>query len=158
MTATTPPPISPKQMNILRAVTAMAWADGMLEANEIAVMTAKLSEAFADTPAARQGLAEKIRSYFNQQIPLEEVLPKLPEASDRRFILKVGYLVISASARDDTEPLVNKEELGAFQKLARMLELSDAEIHEVSEAVKSEFSGAGADPLESLVQRFGDRS
>ncbi|MEO1134117.1 MAG: TerB family tellurite resistance protein, partial [Cyanobacteria bacterium J06639_1] len=99
MTATTPPPISPKQMNILRAVTAMAWADGVLEANEIAIMTAKLSEAFADTAAARDSLAEKIRSYFNQQIPLEEILPKLPDSSDRRFILKLGYMVIAASAR-----------------------------------------------------------
>lgn len=158
MTATTPPPISPKQMNILRAVTAMAWADGVLEANEIAIMTTKLSEAFADTRAARESLAEKIRGYFNQQIPLEEILPKLPDASDRRFILKLGYMVIAASSRNDAEPLVNEEELGAFQKLARMLELSDAEIHEVSEAVKSEFSGAGADPLEVLVQGFSDRS
>lgn len=158
MTATTPPPISPKQMNILRAVTAMAWADGVLEANEIAIMTAKLSEAFANTPAARNHLAEKIRSYFNQQIPLEEVLPKLPDPSDRRFILKLGYMVISASARNNTEPLVNDDELGAFQKLARMLELSDDAIHEVSEAVKSEFSDAAADPLEKLVQGFSDRS
>ena len=156
MVATPPPPaISPKQMNILRAVTAMAWADGVLEPGEIEVMAEKLSLAFApDDESNRSSLSKAIQDYFHQQVPLEEVLPKLTEEGDRRLILKLGYLTIEASARSEGEPQVNLQELDAFHKLAEMLDLSSTAIHEVSEEAKLEVAIEGADPLEALVEGF----
>ncbi|WP_017328186.1 TerB family tellurite resistance protein [Synechococcus sp. PCC 7336] len=153
---TTPPPpaISPKQMNILRAVTAMAWADGVLESQEIVTMADKLSAAFASSPEDRAALSTRIQDYFTQQIPLEEVLPLLPEESDRRLILKLGYLTIESSARTEGEPTVNLQELDAFHHLAELLHLPADVVHEVSEEAKAELGDNGADPLEVLVNGF----
>lgn len=141
-------------MNILRAVTAMAWADGVLEPGEIDVMATKLSSAFAKDASSRSQLSLSIKDYFTQQVPLEEVLPKLSEEADRRLILKLGYLTIEASARSEGEPLVNLQELDAFHKLAELLHLSPETIHEVSEEAKLELNVEGADPLEALVEGF----
>ena len=155
MVATPPPPaISPKQMNILRAVTAMAWADGVLEPGEIEMMASKLSVAFATDESSQAELSRKIADYFSQNVPLEEVLPKLPDESDRRLILKLGYLTIEASARSEGEPLVNLQELDAFHKLAELLQLSPDAIHDVSEEAKQELGDEGVDPLEALVSGF----
>ncbi len=155
MVATPPPPaISPKQMNILRAVTAMAWADGVLEPGEIDMMATKLSAAFAPDESGQAELAQKIVDYFSQNVPLDEVLPKLPDEGDRRLILKLGYLTIEASARSEGEPLVNLQELDAFHQLAEMLKLSPEVIHSVSEEAKQELGEDGADPLEALVSGF----
>ena len=155
MTATPlPPAISPKQMNILRAVTAMAWADGVLEPAEIEMMADKLSVAFADANHSRTDLSERMREYFTQKIPLEEVLPKLPEESDRRLILKLGYLTIESGARVEGEPVVNLQEIEAFHHLAELLHLSAEVVHEVSEEAKAELHDNTADPLEALVDGF----
>ncbi|MGK7910123.1 MAG: TerB family tellurite resistance protein [Synechococcus sp.] len=155
MVATPPPPaISPKQMNILRAVTAMAWADGVLEPGEIDMMASKLSAAFATDESSQAELSQKLADYFSQNVPLEEVLPKLPDEGDRRLILKLGYLTIEASARSEGEPLVNLQELDAFHKLAAMLKLPPEVIHDVSEEAKQELGEDGADPLEVLVNGF----
>jgi hypothetical protein len=156
MTMTTPPPpaISPKQMNILRAVTAMAWADGVLEPGEIDVMADKLSQIFAPQPEDRAALSTRIQEYFDQNIPLEEILPKLPDEGDRCLILKLGYLTIEASARAEGEPVVNPQELDAFQRLAKLLQLPADAVRQVSKEARAEANHTNADPLEALVAGF----
>ncbi len=152
MSTPAPPGITPKQMNLLRAVAAMAWADGALEVAEVELMAQKLSQHFAADPAQQASLAQEIREYFVQRIPLDEILPKITDAAEKRFLLKLGYLVIAASARSPEEPLVNVEECQAFQQLVAQLQLPPEVVQQVSQEAKAELGDAPVAPLEVLVK------
>lgn len=137
-------------MNVLRAVTAMAWADGVLESTEIEVMASQLAKVFGGSNAA--SLETDLRAYCDQNIPLSEVVPQLTDPSDRRLVLKLGYLVIEASNNGEVIPV----ELSAFQELEQLLNLSPEEIHAVSEEAKAELNRSDADPLEALINGLND--
>lgn len=128
------PLISPRQMDILRAVTAMAWADGHLEPEEIQVMLAEFARLFTSpnaTEADRVQFQESLQEYLGQNIPLEEVVPAI-KTEDRQLVAQLAYQVINASRRSPEEPKINFEEAAAFQRLIRLLELSDAEVEVVT--------------------------
>ncbi len=152
----TPPPpgITPKQMNLLRAVTAMAWSDGALEVAEVELMAQQLSQHFAPDPGQQASLAKQIREYFVQRIPLDEVLPRISDEAEKRLILKLSYLVIAASARSPEEPVVNLEELDAFQQLVDKLQLSPEVVQQVSREAEGELGDPSIAPIEALVQGF----
>lgn len=150
----TPPVITPQQMNLLRAVTAMAWSDGVLEPAEIDVMATNLSQRFASDPDQQAALTDQLKDYFNQQIPLAEVIPKLKDEAERRLVLKLGYQVIAASARTPGEPLVNMAEQAAFQTLVQTLNLAPEIVHQVSEEAHAELGDQDVEPLEALIEGF----
>ncbi len=151
-----PPPITPRQMDILRAVTAMAWADGTLEPDEIHVMLDRLALLFGKTEAQQRELRHTLREYLGQNIPLEEVIPHLQTSDDRKLVLKLAYQVIQASRRHPDEPLINLEEAAAYQRLVRLLDLPPADVREIEAAS----SLAGEEPLyrkgfvDNLVERL----
>ncbi len=129
-----PPPISPRQMDILRAITAMAWADGVLEPDEINLMLDEFAILFAPpqiNPAEQERFKARLKEYLGQNIPLEEVIPQI-KPEDRKLVAQLGYQVISVSRRQPEEPLINLEEAAAFQRLIRLLGLSDAELAEIT--------------------------
>ncbi|MGA7954131.1 MAG: hypothetical protein WCA07_11495, partial [Gloeobacterales cyanobacterium] len=68
--ANTPPLITPHQMKLLRAVTAMAWADGQLEPGEEELLVESLAALFAHLP--QEALKVQLRRFVQQNIPLEE--------------------------------------------------------------------------------------
>jgi uncharacterized membrane protein YebE (DUF533 family) len=155
MNPTSLPPITPQQMNILRAVTAMAWADGILEPAEVNVLASQLSRAFAGDPTEQETLSQSLKEYLSQRIPMEEVLPKIRDFQAQRLILKLGYLVIAASARTPDEPLINVQEAEAFTKLVNYLDLPAEVVHEVSEEARQELpTNSDVAPIEALVAGF----
>ncbi|NJM00038.1 MAG: TerB family tellurite resistance protein [Synechococcaceae cyanobacterium SM2_3_2] len=154
VTPPAPPAINPSQMNLLRAVTAMAWADGVLEPGEIETMTTQLAHHFEPDPDRRAQLASQLKEYFQQRIPLEEVLPKLKGDPERKLVLKLGYLVIAASARTPEEPVVNVPELEAFRSLVTMLDLPPEIVHEVSQEAASQLNNPDVAPIDALVNGF----
>jgi tellurite resistance protein len=118
-----PPSITPSQMNLLRAIAAMAWADGQLEPKEIELMLTRLSDLFAVSGAHHTQLLQELRSYLEQKLSLEEVIPKLHSDQERELVLKLGYGVIACSARTPDEPNINDEEAVAYQSLKALLNL-----------------------------------
>ncbi len=156
VTPPAPPAITPAQMNLLRAVTAMAWADGVLEPAEIETMSIQLAAHFEPDPDLRPQLATQLQDYFNQQIPIQEVLPKLNSEAERRLVLKLGYLVIAASARTPDEPRVNVPELEAFRTLVRLLDLDPGVVLEVSAEAAAQLNNPDVAPIEALINGFTD--
>lgn len=118
-----PPSISPRQMNLLRIVSSMAWSDGHLAQEEVDVMLVRFSEIFAKSPQQQQQLQRELQEYLMQNIPLEDLVPKLATEDERRLVLKLGYEVIASSARTPEEPNINSEEAQAYQKLVELLAL-----------------------------------
>ncbi len=135
-----PPSISPYQMSILRVVTAMAWADGELEPDEITVMLEQLTQLFAPTSGESRSLINELRSYLDQNLGLEESLKHLTHIDDRRLVLRLSYQVICASRRHQNEPLINLDEAEAYQKLIKLLNLSAAEVAEIESEISKKSS------------------
>jgi len=153
-----PPPISPHQMDILRAVTAMAWADGQLEPDEIRLILDQFAALYAKSEAEERSIKQNLRAYLGQNIPLDEVIPQLKTKEDRKLVLKLSYMVIQASRRHPGEPNVNLDEAAAYQRLVRLLGLPKEEVEDIEaqvippDEVQTGFLQSLAIKLHSLIK------
>lgn len=157
MVQTPPPPsISPRQMNILRIVTAMAWSDGELAQEEVGMMLDRFSGMFAADAPQQQQLRQELQDYMMQNIPLEELIPKLQSQDERELVLRLGYEVIRSSARTPNEDMINAEEEAAFQKLVNLLNVpSDVVQRTIAEAgEKSSDDESLVDSLTRQLEEF----
>lgn len=136
-----PPSITPRQMNLLRAVTSMAWCDGHLATEEIDVMLDQFSRLFASEPRQQQQLQQELRDYVIQNIPLEEIIPKLESQEERELVLQLGYQVIRSSARTPHEPHINDEEAAAYDRLKRLLNLPADVVERTEAAAEASIQG-----------------
>lgn len=150
-----PPPIAPRQLNLLRVVAALAWADGNLAEEEVDLMLDRFSELFAETDEARANLKEDLREYLVQNLPLEELVPKLQTDVEKELALKLSYEVIAASARTPEESKINEEESAAYAKLLQLLDLPLATVQRIKEEVTSDRDPDG-NLVDSLVAQIAD--
>jgi hypothetical protein len=154
MVQTPPPPsITPRQMNLLRVVTAMAWADGGLAEEEVNVMLDRFSRIFAAAPAQQQSLRQELQDYMMQNIPLEELTPKLQSQAEKELVLRLGYEVIGSSARIPGEENINEEEAIAYQKLVTLLDLPPESVQKVQAEAHSNPDNL-VDSLASQLEQF----
>ncbi|BBC23075.1 TerB family tellurite resistance protein [Pseudanabaena sp. ABRG5-3] len=149
-----PPPISPRQMDILRAVAAMAWADGKLEPDEIRLMLDEFAMLFAKTETERNSLKSRLREYLGQNIPLEEVVPHIKSVEDRKLTLRLGYQVIQASRRSPNEPRVNLDEAAAYQRLVRILDLPSDMVADIEASIVPPEESQANGIIKSLALRL----
>jgi len=149
-----PPPISPRQMDILRVVAAMAWADGKLEPDEIRIMLDEFALLFAKTDTERNSLKNRLREYLDQNIPLEEVVPQIKSIDDRKLTLRLGYQVIKASRRNPDEPMVNLDEAAAYQRLVRILGLPSEVVADIEASIVSSDESNSQGIIQALASRI----
>lgn len=123
-----PPSISPRQLTLLRVAASMAWSDGNLAQEEVELMLKRFSSLFASVSKHQAELQKELRDYLMQNIPLEESVPHLQSQEEREFVLRLGYEVISSSARTPEEDLINPEEADAYNRLVTLLNLSPERI------------------------------
>lgn len=140
-----PPSISPSQMTLLRIVSTMAWSDGNLADEEVSVMLDQFSRLFAGDTSQQVALQDELRDYLMQNLPLEELVPKLTSPAERELVLKLGHQVISSSARTPGEDLINSEEAEAYARLVTLLALPDDVVQRVEQANSS--AAPSSDPL-----------
>jgi hypothetical protein len=117
-------------MNILRIVTTMAWADGELAQEEVDLMLDRFSGLFSSDAPQRQRLRQELQDYMMQNIPLEELTPKLQSDEEKKIVLQLGYEVICSSSRTPEEAKINAEEAEAYQKLVNLLNLPPEVVEE----------------------------
>lgn len=150
-----PPSISPSQMTLLRVVAAMAWADGNLAEEEVDVMLDSFSGLFAADAPQKEELRKELRDYVMQNIPLEELIPKLQTIEERELVLRLGYAVINSSARTPDEELVNDEEAEAYQRLVDLLGFAPETVKRVEEEAIADLSQSEG-LIERLTRHLGD--
>jgi hypothetical protein len=136
-------------MTLLRVVATMAWSDGHLADDEVEVMLDQFSRLFANDAAQQAALRVELRDYMMQNIPLDELVPRLTSPAERELVLKLGYQVISASARTSGEDLINQEEADAYQHLVELLGLPQDVVQRVEQDDDS-----AAESSETLVDRM----
>jgi len=134
----TPPSISPRQMTLLRVVAYMAWSDGGLADEEVDVMLNRLSSIFAHGNAQIESLQKELRSYLMQNIPLEELVPRIQSYEERKLVLRLGYEVIRANTRSPGEAAINADEADAYDRLKQLLSLPDSDVQQIQAEVEAE--------------------
>lgn len=150
-----PPSITPRQMNLLRVVTSMAWSDGHLASEEIDLMLDRFSGMFAADAPQQQRLRQELQEYMTQNIPLEELTPKLQSAEERELVLRLGYEVIRSSSRTPSEEKINEEEAAAYNRLVKLLNLPAETVQRVESEASTETSGEGVvDSLTRKLEKF----
>ena len=150
-----PPSITPDQMTLLRIVSTMAWSDGNLAEEEVDVMLQQFSELFANG-SSQSALREELRDYLMQNIPLEELVPQLTSQAEKELVLRLGYQVISASARTPEEAKINQEEAEAYRKLIVLLDLPEARVNQIEQdAAQENLSAEGlVDHMTETLRAF----
>ncbi|MBE9076837.1 TerB family tellurite resistance protein [Romeria aff. gracilis LEGE 07310] len=151
-----PPAISPRQMNLLRVVLSMAWSDGNLEQAEVDVMLDRFSRLFAKTPERQTFLREELQSYLIQNVPLEESVPHLTAPAEKELVLRLGYEVISASARTPDEAKINQDESQAYQKLLDLLDLPEDVVQRVEQEAEVSLSQGNKNVVDLLIYQLRD--
>lgn len=132
-----PPSITPRQMNLLRIVLALAWADGNLAKEEADVMLTNFSQVFATNPQGQESVKQELQGYLVQDLPLEELVPQLSTQAEKEFVLRLGYEVISSSALTPDEDLINQDEQAIYQKLVALLELPDDTVQRIEQSAQT---------------------
>lgn len=146
-----PPPISPRQMNLLRVVLSMAWADNSLEQKEVETMLNRFSQLFATDPEQQVYLQQQLQEYFVQDIPLEEAVAKLTNAHEKEVALRLSYEVINASARTPEEAVVNQAESNAYKKLVSLLNLPSDTVSRAEQSAIAALNQGGKNIVDMLA-------
>jgi hypothetical protein len=142
-------------MNLLRIVTSMAWADGGLATEEVDVMLDRFSGIFAADAPQKQMLRQELQDYMMQNIPLEELTPKLQTTEEKELVLRLGYEVIRSSARSPEEANINDDEAAAYQKLVALLDLPAETVQRIQAEVEaSNEQGSLVDSLTRKLEEF----
>ncbi|MEG3974483.1 TerB family tellurite resistance protein [Microcoleus sp. herbarium8] len=145
-----PPSITPRQMNLLRIVASMAWADGELATAEVNLMLDRFCSLFA-TEADREPMQQELRDYIMQNIPLDELICQLETQAEKELVLQLGYQVIASSSRTPDEPKINAEEAAAYQKLVQLLNLPEDAVKRI------EAEASAADNSEGIVEKMAQK-
>jgi hypothetical protein len=105
----------------------------------------------ADAPQ-QQRLRQELQEYMTQNIPLEELTPKLQSVEERELVLRLGYEVIRSSSRTPTEEKINDEEAAAYNKLVQLLDLPAETVQRIESEASTRISGEGV--VESLTRKL----
>ena len=151
-----PPPISPRQMNLLRVVLSMAWADDTLEQKEVEVMLTRFSQLFASDPDQQAYLQSQLKEYFVQDIPLEEAASKINNENEKELALRLSYEVINASARTPEEAKVNQAESDAYKRLTDQLNLPEAIVKRAEQEATAALGKGGDNIVDMLAYQLRD--
>ena len=146
-----PPPISPRQMNLMRVVLHMAWADDSLEQKEVDTMLERFSQLFATNAQQQNNLKEQLQEYFVQKVPLEEAVTKLSTEAEKEVALRLSYEVIKSSKRTPEENAINRAEGEAYQKLLSLLELPESTVARAEEAATAALNQGGENIVDMLA-------
>lgn len=147
-------------VNILRVVSAIAWADGNLSEEESDLLinefnqdlppdpsplifledTPPLFSNLLDYPEVSEQLSQRISGelalkeilveYKYKPIPLPILVDKLKTEEDRCLALKLAYMVMTASS-DESEELVTTEEKKVYRQLVNLLNLKEDLVKEI---------------------------
>lgn len=153
-----PPSITPRQMNLLRVVASMAWADGELAIEEVNLMLDRFCSLFAPEGEGQQQMQQELRDYIMQNIPLEELIHQLETQEEKELVLQLGYEVIASSSRTPDEPNINPDEAAAYQKLVQLVNLPEDAVKRIEAEASVAHSSEGiiekmTHKLEQFIKR-----
>lgn len=152
-----------RQLDLLRIVCCVAWADGAVSPAEKKLLELLVSRYFGQPATEEDSLlaaARQLAAWTQDLSALEELVPRLPLAEDRLLALKLSYLMARIDRTTPDEPSINPQEKGAYRRLVELCALPEAQVSEAEWAAERDlverqspwdqltaaFSGLGAWP------------
>ena len=126
------PSISTQQMIILRIAASMAWADNNFAPVQLDVILSRLGRQFATDSQHQDKLVQELQNYLSQNIPLEELVPKITSNSEKELVLKLSYEIIISNQ-------INQQEAVVYQKLLQLLDLPPEVVTQIEAEVNSQY-------------------
>ena len=127
------PSISPDQMNMIRICASMAWADSNFTPEQLEVILTNLSQEFASSPDQQVSLQRELQNYLARKIPLEDLVPKLQNKSEKERVLSLSYEIIRSNQ-------INSQEAVAYNKLLNLLDLPTETVQQVEQDIEKKYS------------------
>ena len=126
------PSISTQQMIILRIAASMAWADNNFAPVQLEVILSRLSRQFATDSQHQEKLVQELQNYLSQNIPLEDLVPKITSNSEKELVLKLSYEIIISNQ-------INQQEAIVYQRLLQLLDLPPEVVTKIEAEVNSQY-------------------
>lgn len=155
------------QLLILKILSALAWADNHLSAEETEILLEKFKANFPPEPdtlyfddpdplfntmiLSSYTLAEQTQARVNAEIafkeilnnyqqnptPLKDLVSQLKTHEDRCLTVKLAYMVMKASA-DDNSNLICPEEKAIYRQLIQLLNLDNETVQKIEQRASYE--------------------
>ena len=127
------PSISAQQMIILRIAASMAWADNNFAPVQLEVILSRLSRQFATDSQHQEKLRQELQNYLSQNIPLEDLVPKLNSTEEKEMVLRLSYEIISSNQ-------INQLETVVYQQLLQLLDLPSEVVTKIETEVRAQLN------------------
>ncbi len=127
------PSISAEQMNMIRVCASMAWADSNFTPEQLEVILSNLSQEFASSPDQQVSLQRELQNYLARKIPLEDLVPKLQNKSEKEKVLRLSYEIIRSNQ-------INSQEAVVYNKLLNLLDLPTETVQQVEQDIEEKYS------------------
>lgn len=160
-----------RQLDLLRIVCCVAWADGDLSTEERRLLEKLEHQYFAAADASGNGGIPTGPSgpWSQPEVNLEDVVGRLDCIEDRLLAVKLANMMARVSKRPEDHALINPEEKVLYRRLVDALDLSEAQIQEAEWAAERELSsgrnvwsligdalaGLGAWPSTEMLEKPG---
>ncbi|CAK6691173.1 MAG: TerB family tellurite resistance protein [Cyanobium sp. MAG_137] len=160
-----------RQLDLLRVVCCVAWADGDVSADEKGLLEKLVAKYFTsgDGSGANQEAARQLAAWTVDSSVLAEVIPRLTSGEDRALALKLSYMMAKVGQRPQDSSPINPAEKALYRQLVEALGLSESEVTETEWAAEQElssgkgvwaalgaaFAGLGAWPSQEMLETPG---
>lgn len=151
-------PSRQRQLDLLRIVCCVAWADGDVSEAEKTLLEQLVAQYFPQPPdegASVLTAARQLAAWAQELTALEEVVPRLSLAEDRVLALKLSYLMARIDRRTPDEPSINPQEKRAYRRLVELCDLPEEQVREAEWAAERDLANRHS-PWDLLTAAFAN--
>lgn len=135
-----------RQLDLLRIVCCVAWADGDVSADEKRLLEKLVAQYFPGSEGSNpsEEAARQLAAWSLDDTVLEEAIRSLESEEDRLLALKLANMMARVGQRpEDTSP-INAQEKAVYRRLVEGLGLSETQVQEAEWAAEQDLaSGKG---------------
>jgi uncharacterized tellurite resistance protein B-like protein len=131
-----------RQLDLLRIVCCVAWADGDVSAQEKRLLEKLVAQYFSKTPEAdpTEEAASQLAAWSTGDGTLEAAIQRLDQEEDRLLALKLANMMARVSQRPEDSAPINPQEKALYRRLVDGLGLSEAQVREAEWAAEQDLS------------------
>jgi uncharacterized tellurite resistance protein B-like protein len=150
-------PSRQRQLDLLRIVCCVAWADGDVSEQERQLLERLVGQYFPE-PHGEEGesilsAARQLAAWTQELSALEELVPRLTLPEDRLLALKLSYLMARIDRQSPQQSSINAQEKRAYRRLVELCDLPEDEVREAEWAAEREL-GERRSPWDQLSDAF----
>ncbi len=135
-----------RQLNLLRIVCSVAWADGDVSPQEKHLLEKLVAQYFPRSPGVdpKEAAAAQLAAWATGDGTLEAAIQRLDQQEDRLLALKLASMMARVSQRPEDSSPINPLEKALYRRLVEGLGLSETQVQEAEWAAAQELaSGQG---------------